>query len=522
MEGKEMKSTRRTFMKAMGAATTSLMLSSSTQGQKDSPQDTRPNVILILTDDHRFDAMGFMGHPFLETTHMDRMAKEGVHLANAFVTTSLCSPSRASILTGLYAHNHGVIDNYNPVPESLRFFPEYLQEAGYETAFVGKWHMGGEHDEPQRGFDYWLSFKGQGTYWPDGHGTSRLVPQTSYDGFNINGVRAPQRGYITDELTDYALAWLRKRKDNRPYMLFLSHKAVHSDFVPADRHRGKYANKIMPQPRTLDDTRENYRDKPMWLKNQRNSRHGVDFAYNLKDFDLSAYYSRYCETLLAVDESLGRILQYLEDRNELESTVIIYLGDNGFQFGEHGLIDKRTAYKASIRIPLLVMCPGRFRGGSKISRMVANIDIGPTILELAGIEPPEHMDGKSFVPLLMGKREPWRNELLYEYFWERNYPQTPTTHAILTDRYKFIRYHGIWDLDELYDMQSDPDEARNLINSPAYHDAAERLREHLFDLLRETHGSSLPLRPDRGSWFPWRRRDKAGNADFPEAFFQTP
>jgi len=260
----------------------------------------------------------------------------------------------------------------------------------------------------------------------------------------------------------------------------------------------------------------------MWLKNQRNSRHGVDFAYNLEDFDLSAYYRRYCETLLAVDESLGRIMQYLEDKNELESTVIIYMGDNGFQFGEHGLIDKRTAYEASIRIPLLVMCPNRFRRGSQISQMVANIDIAPTILELAGVEPPDYFDGKSFVPLLMGKQAPWRNELLYEYYWERNYPHTPTTHAIQTDRYKFIRYHGIWDLDELYDMQSDPDETRNLINSPAHQDVAKNLRERLFELLRETRGSSLPLLPDRGSWFPWRRRDGAESADFPEPFFQTP
>jgi N-acetylglucosamine-6-sulfatase len=509
-------------MRALGLGAASIALPSHLRGRGNFRQSRRPNIILILTDDHRFDAMGFMGHPFLETPNMDRMAGEGVHLANASITTSLCSPSRASILTGLYAHNHGVIDNYNPVPTSLKFFPQYLQKAGYETAFVGKWHMGGEHDEPQRGFDHWLSFKGQGTYWADGHGTSRVVPQTSYDGFNINGKRVPQRGYISDELTDYALAWLRQRTDERPYMLFLSHKAVHSDFVPADRHQGRYASKPMPKPPTLDNTPKNYQDKPMWLKNQRNSRHGVDFAYNLKDFDLAAYYRRYCETLLAVDDSLGRILRYLEETNELESTVIIYMGDNGFQFGEHGLIDKRTAYEASIKIPLLVMCPGRFRGGSKISQMIANIDIAPTILDLAGVEPPKHFDGKSFVPLLEGRQVPWRDELLYEYYWERNYPHTPTTHAILTDRYKFIRYHGIWDLDELYDMQTDPDETTNLINSPAHQDVADDLRQRLFELLGKTGGSSIPLLPDRGSWFPWRRRGGAESADFPRAFLQTP
>ena len=174
------------------------------------PQDPAgPNIIFVLTDDHRFDAMGFMDHPFLETPYMDKMAEEGIHFSRALVTTSLCSPSRASILSGMYAHNHGVVNNYNPVDSTLKFFPEYLQEAGYNTAFIGKWHMGGEIDDPQRGFDYWLSFKGQGTYWADGHGTSRVVPQTSMDGYNINGKRIPQKGYITDELTDFAMEWLR-------------------------------------------------------------------------------------------------------------------------------------------------------------------------------------------------------------------------------------------------------------------------------------------------------------------------
>ena len=172
-----------------------------------SAQDTRPNIVLVLCDDHRWDALSMMGHPFLQTPHLDRMAREGAHFANAFVTTSLCSPSRASILTGLFAHNHGVVDNYHEVDDSLTFFPQRLQDAGYETAFVGKWHMG-DLDEPQRGFDHWVAFRGQGTYYPDGHGTTRVVPQTRYDGFNVNGQRVPQEGYITDELTDYAIRFL--------------------------------------------------------------------------------------------------------------------------------------------------------------------------------------------------------------------------------------------------------------------------------------------------------------------------
>jgi N-acetylglucosamine-6-sulfatase len=167
------------------------------------------NIVFILADDHRYDAMGFLGHPFLETPQMDAMARNGVHLQNAFVTTALCSPSRASILTGLYAHRHRVVDNNNPVPAGTVFFPQYLQQAGYETAFVGKWHMGGERDDPQPGFNYWVSFKGQGTYLPNANG------------LNVNGKRVPQKGYITDELTDYALDWLKGRQNSKPFLLYL-------------------------------------------------------------------------------------------------------------------------------------------------------------------------------------------------------------------------------------------------------------------------------------------------------------
>jgi N-acetylglucosamine-6-sulfatase len=419
----------------------------------------------------------------------------------------------------MYAHNHKVVDNYNPVPADLVFFPEYLQKAGYHTAFIGKWHMGGDIDHPQPGFDYWLSFKGQGTYWADGHGTSRVVPQTSNDGYNINGERVPQKGYITDELTAYTLNWLEQYSSSKPFFLFLSHKAVHSDFVAADRHIGRYKDKKLPLPETYANTPENYHNKPMWLKNQRNSRHGVDYAYNLETFDLNYYYQRYCETLLAVDESLGRIISHLEEKNQLDSTVLVYMGDNGFQFGDHGLIDKRTAYEASIRVPLLIRYPEQYKNQT-VPEIIGNIDIAPTILDMAGVTAPSHMDGQSFLPLLQGKSTSWRDGLLYEYFWERNYPHTPTIHAIRTERYKYIRYHGIWDLNELYDMQKDPQETNNLINDPSYQKVVKDLNDTLFKLLNETHGKSMPLLEDRGKTFPWRRRDGAKAANFPEYFYK--
>jgi len=480
------------------------------------------NIIFILTDDHRWDAMGFLDHPFLETPNLDRMARDGMYLPNAFVTTSLCSPSRASILTGLYAHNHGVVDNYHEVDADLLFFSQYLQHAGYETAFVGKWHMG-DVDDPQRGFDHWVAFRGQGTYYPDGRGTTRVVPQTRYDGLNVNGKRVPQKGYITDELTDYALDWLQNRPDaERPFFLYLSHKAVHSDFVPADRHRGRYQENFWQSPETYQMTEVNRAGKPMWVLNQRNSRHGVDYGYNLPDFDLETYVKRYSESLLAVDENLGRIFEYLQKKGELESTLVVYMGDNGFQFGEHGLIDKRTAYETSIRVPLLFFCPELFEGGTRIENVVANIDIAPTLLEVAGLVPPAHMDGRSFSKLTRGEAIPWRDALLYEYYWEWNYPQTPTIFAVRGDRYKYIRYHGIWDTDELYDVLNDPLEIHNLIRDPSAAPVASRLRQRLFDLLASSNGLNVPLLPDRGRQFYNRHPDRAEQAPFPKWFYETP
>ena len=479
------------------------------------------NIIFVLADDHRFDAMGFAGHPFLKTPNLDRMAKGGAWFPNAFVTTSLCSPSRASIMTGQYAHNHNVVDNYNPLPKGLIFFPEYMQKAGYDTAFVGKWHMGGNIDHAQPGYNHWVSFKGQGTYWPDGRGTSRKVPQNSYDGLNVNGKRVPQKGYITDELTDYALDWLRSRKEDKPFFLTLSHKAVHADFVPADRHKGRYKNKKLPLPKTFVKGGKNFLNKPRWLQDQRNSRHGVDFAYNLPDFDLNAYYIRYCETLLAIDENLGRLFDLLEKKGLLESTLVVYMGDNGFQFGEQGLIDKRTAYEASMRIPFLMHCPEVIQAGSAIKKVVANIDVGPTLLETAGLPTPKHMDGRSFWQLAKGNDIPWRDYVLYEYFWERNYPHTPTTHAVRGERFKYIRYHGLWDTDELYDLLNDPDETTNLIFEPEHKETVAMLNKHLFKLLAESGGMSLRLAPDRGPTFPKRHPQRSEATDFPKQFYGT-
>lgn len=484
----------------------------------------KPNLLIILADDHRYDALGFLGHPFLETPALDRLAAEGVHFQNAVVTTSLCSPSRASILTGLYAHNHRVIDNYNPIPEGLTYFPTYLQDAGYETAFIGKWHMGGEIDHPQPGFDHWTAFKGQGVYFGDpgeAKVKGRYVPQVNRDGFNVNGTRVPQEGYITDILTDFAEEWLGARSGDQPWMLYLSHKAIHADFLPANRHAYSYEEESFEPPQTWKEMPEAFRDVPMWVQNQHNSRHGSQFAY-YTDLDLGTYYKRYCETIRAVDDSTGRLLRLLEERGELDHTVILYLGDNGFLFGEKGLIDKRNAYDASVRIPMLLRYPAGVKGGQTRTEVVANIDVAPTMLDFAGLEIPADMDGRSMKPLTTGTPAAWRDYLLYEYYWERNYPHTPTMHALLGERFKYIRYHGIWDVDELFDLEKDPEERINLINDPAHAETVTELNARLFALLKETGGEEMPLQPDRGTKFLHRKKGGLESAPFPDWFYREP
>ena len=464
------------------------------------------NVVFILTDDHRYDAMGFMEHPFLETPHMDSLATNGVHLKNAFVATSLCSPSRASILTGLYTHKHRVIDNNRLVPEGTIFFPQYLQRAGYSTAYIGKWHMGGAHDDPRPGFDHWISFRGQGHYLP---------PNPNYT-LNINGERVRQKGYITDELTDYAVEWLEQQTGEKPFFLYLSHKAVHANFTPAKRHQGRYADVELRLPTGKEVTATN--NAPRWVRDQRNSWHGIDFAYH-SDKGLDYLYRRYCESLLAVDESIGRVLNQLKKMGVFDETLVIYMGDNGFMFGEHGLIDKRVSYEASIRVPMMMQCPDLYPGGRVVEQVIGNIDVGPTILHAAGFQTPEYMDGRSFLELPIKDIKDWRDYFLYVYYWEKNFPQSPTQFALRGDRFKYITYYGLWDVDELYDIQVDPGETRNLIADPRYRDVVKEMEDRLYAMLGEEGGMDIPMNQPRGNSQNKRWRERGGDnaAQFPKA-----
>lgn len=478
-------------------------------------ENVRPrNVVFILSDDHRYDAMSFMGHQFAVTPHMDSMAANGVHLKNAFVATSLCSPSRASILTGLYTFRHRVIDNQRAVPEGTQFFSQYLQKAGYRTGFVGKWHMGHANDDPRPGFDYWVSFKGQGRYFP---------PSPDYT-INVNGQRVKQDGYITTLLTRYAIDFLEQQREaDQPFLLYLSHKAVHDPFTPEDRHRGKLADKPFIPPNSAEPVDGNSLNRPRWLLDQRNSWHGMDFALHSTE-GVVPFYKNYCEALCSVDDSIGAVMEQLKRMDIYEETLVIYMGDNGFLFGEHGLFDKRVAYETSIRVPLLMQCPELFQGGTVVDEVVANIDIAPTIMEAMGLRKPPHMDGESFIPLAQGKDIPWRDYFLYVYYWEQNYPQTPTHFSLRGDRYKFTTWYGLWDTDELFDIQADPEEQNNLFHDPQFSDVKKHMQDRLYAMMDELGGMDIPMNPPRGNQQNKRLRGNGVHgrggeqaADFPEA-----
>jgi len=495
---------RRDFLKSAGCGLAALaLLRSDTKasGANRNAKSPRRNVVFILSDDHRYDFMGFMqGAPsFLETPNLDRMAREGAHLANAFVSTSLCSPSRASILTGQYMHHHRIADNQRPEPEGTVFFPQYLQKDGYQTAFIGKWHMGHDDDSPRPGFDYWASFKGQGTYFDPI--------------LNINNERHQFKGYTTDVLADQALNWLKDGRDtSRPFFLYLSFKAVHYPFQPADRYRGRYAKAEVKRPETMANTERNYQTQPHWVRERRYSIHGIDHMETgqydndpVPSFD--DLYRQYCETVHGLDENLGRVLNYLDESDLSKSTLVMYMGDNGFALGEHGFYDKRDAFEESIRVPMLAYAPGLIKPGTKVEQMVQNIDVAPTVLAAAGVQPPKTaaIDGQSFLPLLQGRSIPWRDHILYEYYWEWNFPATPTIFAIRTDRYKYIFYHGVWDHDGFYDLQTDPHERHNLINVPAYEEQIAAMKKQLFDEFEASGGLDIPVRRPQGERLDQRK-----------------
>jgi N-acetylglucosamine-6-sulfatase len=352
-------------------------------------------------------------------------------------------------------HAHGVVSNFARLRPDSVTFPRLLRNAGYRTAFIGKWHMGdaalagGEHDDSdtqQPGFDRWVAFRGQGEY---------LDPV-----LNIQGERRQVKGQVTDILTEEAVRFLRASAD-RPFLLYLSHKAVHADFFAPERHRDLYSRDPVPIPATAADAPENVEGKPRWaVRKRRESRHGLAHLYE-GSYTLESLYRKYCRALMALDESVARVYDELRALNRLDDTLIVYMGDNGFLLGEQGLVDKRVMYEPSIRVPMLAHCPGLFRPGTVVEGMALNLDIAPTFLAAAGLPAPRSMHGR---PLLPGAAPP-RIEFLCEYFWDYEALHTPSMCGLRTPDYSFTEYQGIWDCNELYDLKRDPLQRRNLLAS---------------------------------------------------------
>lgn len=429
-------------------------------------ESKQPDIVFVLVDDLRWDALGFLDHPYVETPNIDKLRDEGANMEYAFVTTSICCPSRATFLTGTLASRHGVIDN-----ESAEYDPDvtppltkYLKEAGYKTAMIGKWHMGYRAD-PRRYFDYWLSFEGQGVY----HDPI----------YNINGENIQHTGYTTDLLTDYTIDFIERQPKDQPYFAMLSHKAVHEPFEPAPRHLEAFgAETTTPTPESWTT---DFSDKPDWQK--RNAHRDVRWHYRTRDIeeeDLPDYippepwlddtsYVDQLRCLASVDDGIGRIIETLRKRGTLDNTLIIFTSDNGYFHLEHRRWDKRLAYEESIRIPMVVVYPGKIEAGSSVTQMVSNADFAPTVLDYAGLDVPQQMQGASMKPLFEEENPAWRDTFFYEY-WKDLVHSIPTMTAVRTERYKLVTYPEIDDIDELYDLQEDPHELTNLVADPAYAD----------------------------------------------------
>ena len=448
----------------------------------------RPNVLFILTDDQRWDCVSLNPKSVIATPNIDRLGHEGVFFPNHFCTTSLCSPSRASILSGLYAHAHGVSNNFTEYPKDMPTWPRALQAAGYETAYIGKYHMGEENDDVRGGFDYFVTHKGQGKYF-----------DTTFR-FN-GGPRRVVKGYYTTVATDMARDWLRERKGKKPWALLLGHKAPHSFYFPEPKYEHAFDHVNVPYPASAFQLDDN----DPWYKQRLDTWHGIygplfDYRKKFPDRspaavrDFAAMTRAYWGTILSVDDSVGRLYQLLKEAGQLDNTLIVFTSDNGLLGGEQGMIDKRTAHEPSIRIPLVVRYPGLTPPEKPrvVPQMVLTVDFAPSILDICGAAPMPKTHGRSWKKLAMGKPDPgWRKSFLYHYNYEKQFPYTPNVRAVRTDEWKYIRYpHGDGGPDrhkaDLFHLTSDPDEVQNLIDDPRHADKVAELKAELARLLKAT------------------------------------
>ena len=465
---------------------------------------SKPNLLLILVDDLRYDEFGAGGHPYMQTPHIDRLAREGALFERAFHTTPICSPNRASIVTGQYASRHGIIDNVarDAMSHRLPNFHLELKKQGYRTAHIGKWHMGNEGG-PRPGYDYWVSY--------DGHGRINN-PCLNHDGKYLQ-----HEGYVTDIMNTLAVDFLEqhqarhKGKSAQPFSLFFAHKAVHPDaeqaadgtfkvdgYVAAERHQDLYRGKIFPKSPNMLSPAEVVKQKPAWaecfeLKRDPKAKAVLDAVHSGEQEEIRLR----AAMMASVDEGVGMILQTLEQQGQLDNTCIVFLGDNGYFFGEHGLgPERRFAYEEGIRSPFVVRYPKLAKAASRVKELVICQDIAPTFIELAGAKPGAQIQGRSLLPLLAAggkKAKGWRKSFLVEYWAENAMPWLVgmTYKCVRTGRYKLIHWvnRGVaGELDELYDLDNDPYELKNLYNSRAHAAVREKLKRELRKLSVEALG----------------------------------
>jgi len=462
----------------------------------------RPNIIFILVDDLRWTAPSCMwaagesGQPFAKTPNIDRIAAEGCKFSNAFVTTSLCSPSRASFLTGLFVHSHRVLGNgnNNELSHKLITWPMMLHDAGYETSWVGKWHMGTD-PTPRPGFDHWMALPGQGQY---------INPR-----FNVDGKDTTVQGYVTDILNARALEFIKARHD-KPFLLYLSHKAVHGPFTPAEKYKDLYDNVAYEhRPNAKGDLSQDLEEKPALRRaeserpNQAPKKKGKKKAaeaeanpnaikgknaFEQPNGRGDQLIKNQLRCVASIDDGVGMIFKALAETGQLDNTLIAFSSDNGYLWGEHKLGDKRAAYEESIRIPLMMRYPPMIKPGSTIDAYALNIDVAPTMTELAQAKPIPNVQGRSLLPLLKDpKNAPadWRKAVFLEYFAERGFPKIPTYQAARTESWKLIHYPDLKEMDELYNLTQDPYEKHNLLYGPKKEPNTE-MESLLNDLIQQT------------------------------------
>jgi arylsulfatase A-like enzyme len=449
----------------------------------------KPNFLFVFTDDQRFDAMGVVQReqgerarfPWFKTPHMDRLAAEGLRFRNAFVTLSLCAPSRAVFMTGRYNHLNGVANNHTPFPEDSVTHASVLRPAGYITAYIGKWHMGGQRGKRPT-FDYSASFIGQGKYFD--------CP------IEVNGEPTPSKGWVDDVTTDYAIEFIKKHRD-KPFSITLGMKACHGPFEPPERAKNRFEGekaRAVPNLQTPAIYKAKS-DQPMGKPAQ-------DFAEGKINLN-------YFRCISAADDNLGRLLQTLDELGLAEDTVVIYSSDNGYYNGEHGLGDKRSGYDESMRIPMLVRYPKMIAKGTTRDEFVLNIDLAPTLVDLAGATIPQTMQGKSWKPLLAGQPvRGWRQSFFFEYFEENNFPQTPTLFAVRTSNAKLIKYPGHAEWTELFDLAKDPYETKNLAKDPAHQDLLAKMQAE-FDRAAKECDFRVPDYADKPGDAPAKKGGKA-------------